>query len=345
MNLLKLGTSNLQVSPVCLGTMTFGQQNSEAEAHEQLDFARSQGINFIDTAELYPVPPRAETYSTTETIIGRWLKRQPRDQIILATKVAGPSRGMNWIRGGPKGLDRANIRAALEGSLQRLQTDYIDLYQIHWPARNVPMFGQYRFDPKAEPEVEPILRQLETLDELVREGKIRYIGVSNETPWGVYQFLKLAEERGLPRIVSVQNAYNLLNRIYEHGLAEISYRENLPLLAYSPLAFGHLSGKYLDNPQAPGRITEFPAFGQRYTKENMQPAVAAYCELARQQGLTPTTLALAFVASRPFTTLPIIGATTLDQLKENITACATILTPEILAGIEAIHLRYTHPAP
>ena len=345
MHFLTLGNSDLKVSQVCLGTMTFGQQNSEAEAHDQLDFARSQDINFIDAAELYPVPPRAETYSITETIIGHWLKRQPRDQIILATKVAGPSRGMDWIRGGPKGLDRANIRTALEGSLQRLQTDYVDLYQIHWPARNVPMFGQYRFDPNGEQEVEPILGQLETLDELAREGKVRYIGVSNETPWGVCQFLKLAEERGLPRIVSVQNAYSLLNRIYEHGLAEIGYRENLSLLAYSPLAFGHLSGKYLDNPQAPGRITEFPAFGQRYTKENVQPAVTAYCELARQHGLTPTTLALAFVTSRPFTALPIIGATNLEQLKENITACAATHTPEMLAGIEAIHLRYTHPAP
>jgi aryl-alcohol dehydrogenase-like predicted oxidoreductase len=345
MHFLSLGTSDLKVSHICLGTMTFGQQNSEAEAHDQLDFARSQDINFIDTAELYPVPPRAETYSTTETIIGHWLKRQRRDQVILATKVAGPSRGMNWIRGGPKGLDRANIRTALEGSLHRLQTDYVDLYQIHWPARNVPMFGQYRFDPSEEQGIEPILRQLGTLDELVREGKIRYIGVSNETPWGVCQFLKLAEERGLPRIVSVQNAYNLLNRVYESGLAEIGYRENLALLAYSPLAFGHLSGKYLDNAQAPGRITEFPAFGQRYTKDNVQLAVAAYCELARQHGLTPATLALAFVANRKFVTIPIVGATNLNQLQENIAACATTLTPSILAEIEAIHLRYTHPAP
>jgi len=345
MQFLSLGASDLCVSPVCLGTMTFGQQNSEAEAHDQLDFAQSQGVNFIDTAELYPVPPRAETYGATETIIGRWLKRQPRDQVILATKVAGPSRGMSWIRGGPTGLDRANIRTALEDSLRRLQTDYVDLYQVHWPARNVPMFGQYQFNPDAEHDAEPILGSLETLGELVQEGKVRQIGVSNETPWGVCQFLKWAEQRGLPRIVSLQNAYNLLNRVYESGLAEIGYRENLALLAYSPLAFGYLSGKYLHNPQAPGRITEFPAFGQRYTKENVQPAIAAYYALARQHGLTPTTLALAFVAHRKFVSIPIVGATTLEQLKENISACATTLTPEVQAGIEAIHLRYTHPAP
>ncbi len=340
-----LGSSELQVSRVCLGTMTFGQQNSEAEAHAQLDRARSHGINFIDTAELYPVPPQAETYSRTETLIGRWLKTQPRDQVVLATKVAGPSRGMNWIRGGPKGLDRANIRAALEGSLTRLQTDYVDLYQLHWPERNVPMFGQYRFEPKHERDGTPILAQLETLGELVREGKIRHIGLSNETPWGVCQFLKLAEERGLPRVASIQNAYNLLNRVYESGLAEIGYREQVGLLAYSPLAFGHLSGKYLDDPQTPGRISEFPAFGQRYTKENLRPAVAAYCDLARRHGLTPAAMALAFVASREFVTSTIIGATTLEQLQDNIAACATTLSPEILAGIETLHLRYTHPAP
>lgn len=340
-----LGSSELRVSRVCLGTMTFGQQNSEAEAHAQLDCARSHGINFIDTAEMYPVPPRAETCSRTETFIGRWLKTQPRDQVVLATKVAGPSRGMRWIRGGPQGLDRANIRAALEGSLTRLQTDYIDLYQLHWPERNVPIFGQYRFEPSHERDCTPILTQLETLDELVQEGKIRYVGLSNETPWGVCQFLRLAEERGLPRVISIQNAYSLLNRVYESGLAEIGYREQVGLLAYSPLAFGHLSGKYLDDPQAPGRISAFPAFGQRYTKENVRPAVAAYGDLASRHGLAPAAMALAFVASREFVASTIIGATTLEQLRDNIAACATVLSSEVLAGIEALHLRYTNPAP
>ena len=340
-----LGKSNLKIPDICLGTMTFGEQTDQTDAHAQLDFALAEGINFIDTAEMYAVPPRPETCGATETIVGHWLARQQRDKIILATKVTGPARSLDWIRNGPPALDRTNIRAAVEGSLQRLQTDYIDLYQIHWPERNQPMFGQWQFNPDSERQVTPIREQLDALAELVREGKIRQIAVSNEHPWGVMQFTRLAEEHGLPRIVSTQNAYNLLNRTFETGLAEVCYRENVGLLAYSALAFGHLSGKYLDNPAAPGRITQWPAFGQRYSKPNVAPAVAAYAALAKKHGLTPTQLALGFVHSRWFVSSTIIGASSLAQLKETLPAARTLLSAEILAEIDQIHLRYTNPAP
>ena len=345
MALRSLGQSALQVPDICLGTMTFGEQTGEADAHAQLDYALGEGVNFIDTAEMYAVPPRAETCGTTETIVGNWLARQPRDKIILATKVAGPSRNLNWIRKGPLALDRANIRAAMEGSLSRLQTDYIDLYQIHWPARNQAMFGQWQFDPSNEREVTSIREQLEALAELVREGKVRQIALSNEHPWGIMQFTRLAEEHGLPRIASTQNAYNLLNRTFETGLAEVCYRENVGLLAYSVLAFGHLTGKYLSNPAAAGRITQWPAFGQRYSKPNVAPAIAAYVALAARHGLTPTQLALGFVHSRWFVSSSIIGASSLAQLKETLPATRTPIAKEILAEIDAIHLQYTNPAP
>ncbi len=340
-----LGKSELIVPEICLGTMTFGEQTAEADAHAQLDFALAHGVNFIDTAEMYAVPPRAETYGATETIVGNWLKRQQRDKIILATKVAGPARSLTWIRNGPQAMDRSNIRAAIEGSLQRLQTDYIDLYQLHWPERNQPMFGQWQFDPKSERGGTPIREQLEALAELVREGKVRHIGVSNEHAWGLMQFVRLADELGLPRIVSTQNAYHLLNRTFETGLAEISHREQIGLLAYSPLAFGHLTGKYLADPAAPGRLTQWPFFGQRYTKPNVAPAVAAYAALARQHDLTPTQLALGFVRSRWFVASTIIGASSLAQLQETLPATLTPLSDEILAAIDAIHLQYTNPAP
>jgi aryl-alcohol dehydrogenase-like predicted oxidoreductase len=340
-----LGESDLQVSRVCLGTMTFGQQNRAAEAHAQLDYALAEGINFIDTAEMYPVPPRADTYGATETIVGEWLCRQPRDRIVLATKVSGPARGLHWIRGGPPALDAANIRTAIEASLKRLRTDYVDLYQLHWPERNQPMFGQWAFDPSRERECTPIRAQLEVLAGLVKEGKIRYVGVSNEHPWGVMQFIRLAEEHGLPRIVSIQNAYSLLNRVFEYGLAEVCHRERVGLLAYSPLAFGHLSGKYLADPAACGRLTEFENFGQRYAKPNVLPAVEAYVELARRHGIAPATLALAHVHTRWFVASTIIGATTLAQLEENISASRVELPREVAEEIEAIHLRYTNPAP
>ncbi len=340
-----LGNSELTVSTVCLGTMTFGQQNSEAEAHAQLDFAVAAGVNFIDAAEMYPVPPRAATAGETERIIGRWLARQRRDEVIVATKAAGPSRGLNWIRGGQLSFDLAALSAGVDGSLQRLRTDYIDLYQLHWPARNQPMFGQWQYDPAREFPSTPILETIEALAALTRTGKIRYYGLSNEHPWGVMEFVRLAREHGLPPPVSLQNAYSLVNRSFEGGLAEVCHREGLPLLPYSPLAFGTLSGKYLADPKARGRITEFAGFGQRYSKPNLSPAVAAYCELARRNGLTPSQLALAFVYRRGFVASTIIGATTLVQLAENLAACDVELSPQILAEIDDLHLRYTNPAP
>jgi aryl-alcohol dehydrogenase-like predicted oxidoreductase len=341
----RLGTSDLRVSTLCLGTMTFGTQNSEAEAHRQLDFARDAGINFIDTAEMYSVPPTAESYGRTETIIGQWLKRQRREQIVLATKVAGPGRSLKWIRDGELNFDRRSLRAALDGSLRRLQTDYVDLYQLHWPARSTPLFGQYRFDMTQEAVGTPILETLQALAELVGEGKIRQIGVSNEWPWGVMEFVRLTGAHGLPRIVSIQNAYSLVNRTYELTLEEVCHREQVSLLAYSPLAFGHLSGKYLDDPQAKGRVTQFAGFGQRYNKPGLAPAVAAYVELARRHGLTPTQLALAFVCSRSFVASTIIGATTMVQLGENIDALSVRLTQALREGIERIHLLHSNPAP
>ena len=260
-----LGRSDIKVSRVCLGTMTFGTQNSEADAHRQLDFALAHGINFIDTAEMYSVPPSAESYGRAERYIGNWLKRQARDRIVLATKISGPGRSLKWIRNGDLAFNRKNIRAAVDGSLARLQTDYVDLYQLHWPDRNTPLFGQYQFDPGKERDFVPLVETLAALTELVAEGRVRYVGLSNETPWGVMQFLHLAQQHGLPRAVSVQNACNLLNRTWEMGLAEIGFREHVSLLAYSPLAFGLLSGKYLADARASGRLTLFRGFAQRYS--------------------------------------------------------------------------------
>jgi aryl-alcohol dehydrogenase-like predicted oxidoreductase len=356
MEYTKLGNSELNVSKICLGTMTYGDQNTEPEAHAQLDYAIAHGINFIDTAEMYPVPPKAETYTRTETMVGHWLKNQPRDQIILGGKVAGPRRGMDWIRGGPPSLDRANIRSAIEGSLKRLQTDYIDVYQLHWPERNVPMFGQYQFDPAGEFESGvyrqgeakawvSIHNQLETLAELIDEGKVRYIGLSNEQPWGVMEFLRIANEYNLPRVATVQNCYNLINRGMEFGMSEVLYRENVSLLAYSPLAFGHLTAKYIDNADAKGRVTLFLGYAQRYKKPNVFPACAAYAKLARAHGLTPTQLALSFVYHRWFVASTIIGATNMMQLKENINAWRTKLPLEVMQEIEHLHLTMMNPAP
>lgn len=340
----RLGSSDLTVSAVCLGTMTYGQQNTKAEAHAQLDYAFGRGVNFLDTAEMYPVPPKAETVTRTESIVGTWLRKQQRDKVVLATKVTGPRRAMNWIRGGPAALDRTNIREAVDGSLQRLQTDYIDLYQLHWPERNVPMFGRYQFDPGQETHAVPILEQLQALGELVREGKVRYVGLSNEYPWGVMQFLRASDEHGLPRVVSIQNAYNLLNRVFESGLAEVAFRERIGLLAYSPLAFGLLSGKYL-SPGGTGRVTQFQGFAQRYDKPGVGPAVAAYADLARRHGLSPAQVALSFVYRSWFVASTIIGATSLEQLTENLDAWDTPLPQAVLDEIEALHLRYSNPAP
>ncbi len=346
MEYVKLGNTELKVSRICLGTMTWGEQNTEAQAHEQLDYALSQGINFIDTAEMYAVPPRKETYGLTETYIGNWLKkRSDRDKIIIATKVAGPGEIARHVRGGPR-LNRDNIRQALVASLQRLQTDYIDLYQIHWPDRNTNFFGQLGYIHHDNEESIPIVETLSALAQVVQEGKVRYIGVSNETPWGVMTYLKLAEQHRFPRIVSIQNPYNLLNRTYEIGLAEISHREQVGLLAYSPLAFGVLSGKYLNGARPAGaRITLFQRFDRYVKSESAQRATEDYVQLARQQGLDPAQMALAYVNSRSFLTSNIIGATTMEQLQTDIASINLKLDDEILTAIEAIHQRYPNPCP
>lgn len=334
---------DMHVSEICLGTMTFGEQNSLAEAHEQLDYAIQNGVNFIDTAEMYPVPGKPETQGRTEEYVGKWLKNQQRDKLFIATKVAGPSRGFSWIRGGPKALDRENIFSAIDSSLKRLQTDYVDLYQLHWPDRNVPMFGQSFFDPKLEHDTVPILEQLEVLSDLVKSGKVRHIGLSNETPWGICKFLQLSEKHGLPRIISTQNAFNPINRVFEYGLSEICHRENMGLLAYSPLGFGMLTGKYGNG--GTGRLTLFPQFGQRYHKQNVAEAVSNYCDLAKKLGISPAELSLAFVRSRQFVASTIIGATSMTQLKENIGSLKVELDEEALREIDAIHFRHPNPAP
>lgn len=345
MEIRQLGRSSLAVSPVCLGTMTFGEQTPEADAHAQLDLALERGINFIDTAELYAVPPRAETYGATEIIVGKWLRRQDRSKIVLATKVAGPGRTMAWIRGGSLNFTRENVRSALEASLRRLQTDYVDLYQLHWPDRNQPMFGQWQYLPDKERDTIPVRVQLEALAELVEEGKIRAVGLSNEHPWGIMQFIRHAEEFGLPRVASIQNAYHLLNRTFEVGLHEVCHREQVGLLAYSPLAFGHLTGKYLEDPAAGGRVNRFKGFGQRYEKPGVPAAVAAYGQLARDHGLTPVQLALAFVRSRRFVASTIVGASNLMQLKEDLDACESSLDETVLTEIDRLYLLLGSPAP
>jgi len=341
----QLGHSGIKVSALCLGTMTFGQQNSEIEGHAQLDFAVSQGINFIDTAEMYPVPPRAETQGRTEEIVGTWLAKRARDSVVVATKIAGPSRGMKWIRGGPH-INAQQIQTAIESSLMRLRTDYIDLYQIHWPERYVPMFGERYFDAANLRAAESIEVQLRALSNLVQAGKVRAIGLSNETPYGVMAFEQAARDFNLPRVASVQNAYHLMNRTFETGgLAEVSAQTGIGLLAYSPLAFGWLTGKYQRDPKAAGRITEFAGFGQRYAKPNVPAAAQAYVDLAERHGLSPAQMAIAFAMNQSFTTSVIIGATQIAQLAENIGAAEVTLSAEILAEIDAIDQRLPNPAP
>ncbi|WP_425928278.1 NADP(H)-dependent aldo-keto reductase [Pseudomonas sp. NyZ201] len=341
----QLGNSGIQVSAIALGTMTWGEQNSEAEAFEQIQVAREAGVNFIDTAEMYPVPPIAKTYGETERIIGNFFARfGGREHWVLASKVAGPHR-IEHIRNGDARLNRANITAALEDSLKRLKTDYLDLYQLHWPDRQTNFFGQLGYVHDAADEPTAIEETLDVLDDLVKAGKIRHIGLSNETPWGVHRFLHLAETRGWPRAVSIQNPYSLLNRSYEVGLAEMSIREKVGLLAYSPLAFGVLSGKYLNGAQPPkGRLTLFDRF-QRYNNPQVEKATQGYVALARAHGVDPAQLALAYVTSRPFVTSNIIGATTLEQLHSNLASVEVKLTEELLQGIEAIHVQQPNPAP
>lgn len=349
MQLRKLGDTDIDVSIICLGTMTWGSQNSEAEGHAQIDYALDQGVNFLDTAEGYPVTPvRAETQGRTEEIIGTWIaSRKGRDRIVLATKVAGPSRDpVRVFRGGNNRLDRKNIEQAVDDSLRRLQTDYIDLYQLHWPDRTVASFGQRgqsRLDD--HPDTVPIIETLSALGDLVKAGKIRHIGVSNETPWGVNEYLKAAREAGLPKIASIQNAYNLLNRIFEIGLSEIALREHVGLLAYSPLAAGNLTGKYLGGVVPSGSRREVAKQFVRYDSPTQPEATARYVALAKNHGLDPAHLALAFVNSRAFVTSTIIGATSLDQLRTDIASVAVTLSDEVLAEIENIHRSLPDPCP
>ena len=343
-----LGNTEIKVSTICLGTMTFGEQNTEQEGHQQLDYALSQGVNFVDTAELYAIPPREETYGATERIIGSWLaKRQRRDDVIIASKIAGP--GPDWIphiRGGLSRFNAEHISQALEGSLKRLQTDYIDLYQLHWPERQTNYFGKLGYSPLQEEEaMTPIKETLSVLAEQIKAGKIRYIGLSNETPWGIMEFLRIAKECDLPRVVTVQNPYSLLNRSYEIGNAEIAHREQVGLLAYSPLGFGVLSGKYLNNMSPDGaRISRWPDY-TRYSNPEAVAATEQYVNLAKKQGLDPAQMALAYVNTRPFLTANIIGATNMKQLESNIASIDLDLEPEVIESIEAIHKSFPNPAP
>ncbi|HAS6339405.1 TPA: NADP(H)-dependent aldo-keto reductase [Vibrio vulnificus] len=344
MQYTKLPHSTLEISKLCLGTMTFGEQNSQQDAFEQLDYAVAQGINFIDTAEMYPVPPKAQSQGLTEQFIGNWLSKSgKREKVLIATKIAGP-RNVPYIRDNMS-LNRRHIHTAIDDSLTRLQTDYVDLYQLHWPQRQTNCFGQLNYPyPDAQEEV-TLIETLEALNELVKAGKVRYIGVSNETPWGVMTLLRLAEKHDLPRIVSIQNPYNLLNRSFEVGLSEISHYEGVQLLAYSPMAFGTLSGKYLDGARPKGaRCTLFERFQRYFTPQGLE-ATKAYVSLARDYGLDPAQMALAFVNQHPFVASNIIGATTLDQLKANIESLNVKLEDEVLNKIQQIGTTYSNPCP
>jgi aryl-alcohol dehydrogenase-like predicted oxidoreductase len=352
MNQVQLGQSDLQVTPICLGTMTFGEQVNETDAHAILDRSLDAGINFIDTAEMYAVPATAGTCGFTETYIGHWFAKNPgaREKLVLATKVAGPSRGMPWVREG-SGLTGQDILNSCEGSLRRLQTDVIDLYQIHWPERHVPVFGMSYFDPAKDKSVTPIHEQLEALAKLVKAGKVRYIGLSNETPYGVHEFVRLAEQHGLPRVATVQNPYCLVNRIYDNGLDETCHRLNVSMLAYSPLAFGLLTGKYdsddLQGPLMPegGRIARYDSVRkQRWGRSEALVAARRYNQLARDNGMTPTQMALAFCYHRWSVASTIIGVTSVAQLNEDLAAWSTQLSPEVLKAIDAIRWEMRDPA-
>ena len=341
-----LGNSDLNVSKICLGTMTFGQQNTEAEAHEQLDYAVSEGVNFIDTAEMYSVPCKAETHGSTERFIGTWLaKRTDRKDLIIATKIVGPNPNLTFIRN-PLNFSNESIDTAIEGSLKRLQTDYVDLYQLHWPERSTNCFGKLGYtDEPEDPWEDNFLEVITKLDGLVKEGKIRYWGLSNETAWGTMRCLQLAEKHNLAKPISIQNPYGLLNRSYEVGLAEVSMRENIPLLAYSPLGFGVLSGKYRSG-EVPkkSRLDLFPRFA-RYSGEPSTQAAEMYFQIAEKYNLSPVHLALAYVNTRPFVGSDIIGATTMEQLKENIASIHTTLSEEMIKELDKVQSVISNPAP
>ncbi|EKO3477732.1 NADP(H)-dependent aldo-keto reductase [Vibrio fluvialis] len=344
MQYTKLPHSSLEISKLCLGTMTFGEQNTQAEAFSQLDYALERGINFIDTAEMYPVPPKAETQGKTEEFIGNWLEKSgKREKVVLATKVAGP-RNVPYIREN-MALDHRHIHQAIDDSLSRLKTDYIDLYQLHWPQRQTNTFGLLNYPYPDQQEEVTLIETLEALSDLVRMGKVRYIGVSNETPWGLMTYLRLAEKHDLPRMVSIQNPYNLLNRSFEVGLSEISHYEGVKLLAYSPMAFGVLSGKYLNGARPTGaRCSLFERFQRYFTPQGLK-ATEAYVNLAREFGLDPAQMALAFVNQRPFVASNIIGATNLQQLKSNIDSLELELSEELLLKIQEIGTLYSNPCP
>lgn len=344
-----LAGTGILLPEICLGTMTFGEQNTQEQGFEQLDYALDQGVNFWDTAEMYPVPPKVETQGATERVIGHWIaSRGGRDKLFLASKIAGPSQGGSHIRDGQTRFVASEIESALDQSLQRLQTDYIDLYQLHWPQRPVNFFGKLGYgnsEANNDREVTELEETLVALSKEVKKGRIRYIGLSNETPWGTMKFLHLAEKLGLEKVVSVQNPYSLLNRTYEIGMSEIAKYEGVGLLAYSPLAFGYLTGKYRHGARpADGRITLFSRFA-RYSNPESEWATEQYAQLAEKHGLTLTQLALAFIKQQFFVTSTIIGATNLEQLKENIQAFEVNLSEEILEGIEAIHKQQPNPAP
>ena len=344
----KLGTTDLDVSVICLGTMTWGEQNSQNEAFDQMNYSIERGVNFFDTAELYAVMPRKETYGKTEEIIGNWfLEKKNRDKVILATKIVSKSDGLEWIRKGSKnlGFDKKNLNEAIDSSLKRLKTDYIDLYQLHWPERKVPLFGilDFEYDPN-DNDWNPIEEVLENLQSLVKAGKIRYVGISNETPWGTMKFLEIANKKNLPRMMSIQNVYSLVNRVFDIANSEVSIREKCGLLAYSPLAGGRLSGKYLNNKKPKNaRYTLWPRRFSRHHTERGEIAIEKYVNLAKKYNIKPSTFANAFVNDRPFVTSNIIGATSMEQLKENIDSIDTSLSDEILDEIQDIHLSYPNP--
>jgi aryl-alcohol dehydrogenase-like predicted oxidoreductase len=347
MNYKKLGNTNLEVSTICLGTMTWGEQNTQKEGFEQMDYALDQGVNFWDTAEIYSVPPKQETFGDTEVIIGNWFeKTKKRDKVILASKVCGPMR--EYVRGGGNQFGEKNITEALEGSLKRLKTDYIDLYQLHWPERKTNFFGKlgYEHDFYDNNEWTKFEDILESLKKFIKQGKIRHIGLSNETAWGLSKFLEISKNKGLPKMISVQNPYNLLNRTYEIGLAEMSIREQAGLLAYSPLACGYLSGKYRNN-QMPknSRIERDGNFWTRYQKPNMNMAVDAYYEISKKHNLDMSQMSLKFIEIQPFVTSVIIGATTIEQLKTNIKSVNIKLTDEIINEINEVQAIYPNPCP
>ena len=345
MQFKKLGNTEIDVSLICLGTMTWGEQNTKEDAFEQMNYAVENGINFFDTAELYAVPPKEETYGLTESYIGEWFEQKKnRDKIILASKVAGRS-GMKWMRGEESRLDKKNITKALEDSLKRLKTDYLDLYQLHWPDRKTNFFGQLGYEHDENDDSIPLEDTLKVLNDIVKKGMVRYIGISNETPWGAMQLIKIAEEKKLARIVSIQNPYNLLNRTYEIGLAEVSIREKCGLLAYSPLGFGALSGKYLNN-QWPekARLTLFKEF-TRYLNPIAIKCTEEYVKIAKENNLNPSQMSLAYINAKSFVTSTIIGATTLDQLKEDIESVNVKLDKKVVERIEEVHKQNPNPSP